>query len=56
MITFIVWVWLETAYDGNHIRVGEFENCDQGVKAAQAQYPDHVALHCILPEYAPPSN
>lgn len=56
MITFIVWVWLETAYDGNHIKVGAFNNCDDGAKVAREMYPDHVAMHCILPMYQPPIN
>jgi len=56
MFEFVVWVWLETAYDGYAIRVGEFENCEQGIKAAEAQYPNHVAMHCILPKYQPPGE
>ena len=56
MITFIVWVWLETAYDGNHIKVGAFNNCDDGAKVAREMYPEHGAMHCILPMYQPPRN
>lgn len=56
MVEFIVWVWLETAYDGNAVKVGTFENCDIGSQVAQEQYPNHVAMHCITPDLTPPGQ
>lgn len=56
MKTFIVYVWLTVAYDGNPIVVGEFENCDQGRAMAENMYPEHKAMHCITPDLTPPGG
>jgi hypothetical protein len=56
MKSFIVYVWMITAYSGDPIIVGEFENCDQGVATANSFYPDYVALHCITPDLTPPGG
>ena len=56
MIEFIVYVWLNTAYDGNPIVVGKFENCEQGMMVVKNTYPNAKAAHCILPEYTPPGG
>lgn len=56
MKTFIVYVWLTVAYDGNPIVVGEFENCDQGRVMAENMYPEHKAMHCITPDLTPPGG
>ena len=56
MIEFIVYVWLNIAYDGNPVIVGKFANCEQGVAMAQNMYPEAKAIHCILPEYTPPGE
>lgn len=56
MKTFIVYVWLVVAYNGNPVVVGEFENCEQGVVAAKNLYPELVALHCITPDLTPPGG
>jgi len=54
--TFIVYVWLTVAYNGEPIVVGEFENCDQGRAMAQDMYPEHKAMHCITPDLTPPGG
>lgn len=54
MVEFIVYIWLSTPYNGNHIEVGRFTDCETGKQVAEEQYPEHKALHCILPEYLPP--
>lgn len=56
MKTFIVYVWMVVAYNGEPIVVGEFENCDQGVIAAKTQYAGHVAMHCITSDLTPPGG
>ena len=56
MKTFIVYVWLTVAYNGEPIVVGEFENCDQGMKMVANMYPDAKAAHCITPDLTPPGS
>jgi len=56
MKTFIVYVWLTVAYNGEPIVVGEFENCDQGRATAENMYPGHKAMHCITPDLTPPGG
>jgi len=56
LIEFIVYVWLNVAYDGNPVIVGKFANCEQGIAMAQNMYPEAKAVHCILPEYTPPGG
>ena len=56
MKSFIVYVWMIAAYNGNPIVVGEFENCDQGISTANNFYPGYVALHCITPDLTPPGG
>ena len=54
MVEYIVYIWLSTPYDGNHIEVGRYTDCQQGIIEAKEQYPDYTAYHCILPPYSPP--
>jgi len=54
--TYTVYVWNDTAYDGNPIVVGKFANCDQGRAMVENMYPDAKATHCILAEYTPPGG
>jgi len=56
MKTFIVYVWMVVAYNGQPIVVGEFENCDQGIASANNLYPGYVAMHCITSDLTPPGG
>ena len=38
------------------VKVGEFENCEQGIATANNMYPEYVALHCITPDLVPPGG
>ena len=56
MVEYIVYIWLSIPYDGNHIEVGRYTDCETGVKQAQELYPNYTAYHCILPKYLPPGS
>ena len=40
----------------NIVKVGEFENCEQGIVTANNLYPGYVAMHCITPDLVPPGG
>jgi hypothetical protein len=56
MVEYIVYIWLSIPYNGHHIEVGRYTDCETGVKQAQELYPNYTAYHCILPKYLPPGS